>query len=104
VIVELGHFALVMALAACGDDEAQNRDYGAPPDPSSFNPGTGGNDPYYPPTTTTIEVAPGEQRGGDVQGFKYVGKTMSREEFCIENGMEQPYAHQSQTPEHTVRK
>ena len=78
--------------------------------------------PFVMPTTTTIEVAPGEQKEGDVQGFKYlgkrtervyfrevprqelakgqecswrmtyVGKTMSREQFCVENGVEQPYA------------
>jgi hypothetical protein len=79
--------------------------------------------PFVMPTTTTIEVAPGEQREGDVQGMKYVGKTstrvyfrevprqelasgheyswrmkyvgktMSRELFCLENGVEQHYAH-----------
>jgi len=79
--------------------------------------------PFVMPTTTTIEVAPGEQREGDVQGTKYVGKSMTRvyyrevprqavapghqcswrttyvrksmgrEDFCVENGVEQPYAH-----------
>lgn len=90
--------------------------------------------PFVMPTTTTIEVAPGEQKEGDVQGFKYlgkrtervyfrdiprqevaqghecgwrmkyVGKTMSREEFCVENGVEQPYARHSvnQPREQTV--
>lgn len=34
-------------LPACGDSTAENRDYGQPPDPSTFNPGTGsGSDPY----------------------------------------------------------
>ena len=33
--------------AACGNSDATNRDYGAPPDPSKFNPGSGdGDDPY----------------------------------------------------------
>lgn len=80
--------------------------------------------PFVMPTTTTIEVAPGEQKEGDVQGFKYlgkrtervyfrevprqelakghecswrmtyVGKTMSREQFCVENEVEQPYVPQ----------
>ena len=90
--------------------------------------------PFVMPTTTTIEVAPGEQREGDVQGTKYVGKsmtrvyyrevprqavaqghqcswrmtyvgkTMSREQFCVENGVEQPFAHHpvNQTREPTV--
>jgi hypothetical protein len=30
--------------------------------------------PFVMPTTTTIEVAAGEQKAGDVQGFKYLGK------------------------------
>jgi glycosidase len=42
--------ALVGAVAvavACGSSDVTNRDYGQPPDPSSFNPGTGGgSDPY----------------------------------------------------------
>jgi glycosidase len=47
--------AAAAAAAACGSSEASNRDYGAPPDPASFNPGTGGSDPYgyggsQPPT------------------------------------------------------
>jgi hypothetical protein len=92
--------------------------------------------PFVMPTTTTIEVAPGDQKEGDVLGskyagkrlervyfrevprqelakghecswrMKYVGKTMSREEFCVENGVEQPYgyAHHGvkQTREPTV--
>ncbi|MBX3230531.1 MAG: hypothetical protein KIT84_02640 [Labilithrix sp.] len=33
--------------AACGSSDATNRDYGEPPDPSKFNPGSGsGDDPY----------------------------------------------------------
>ncbi len=39
-------FAAGLSSAACGTSDADNRDYGTPPDPSSFNPGTGGNDPY----------------------------------------------------------
>jgi len=91
--------------------------------------------PFVMPTTTTIEVAPGDQKEGDVLGSKYVGKrtervyfrevpqgpakdhecswrmnyvgkTMSREQFCVENGVEQPcgYAHHrvNRTPEPTV--
>ncbi len=37
---------LAAASAACGSSDATNRDYGQPPDPSTFNPGSGGNDPY----------------------------------------------------------
>jgi len=90
--------------------------------------------PFVMPTTTTVEVARGEQREGDVLGYKsvgksservyfrevprqepvqghqcswrmtYTGKTMSREQFCVENGVEQPYAiHRAPQPrEHTV--
>lgn len=32
--------------AACGNSDATNRDYGSPPDPNKFNPGSGANDPY----------------------------------------------------------
>lgn len=38
--------ALGAASAACGSSDATDRDYGQPPDPSSFNPGIGGNDGY----------------------------------------------------------
>jgi len=38
--------AAAFGVAACGSSDATNRDYGQPPDPSTFNPGTGGNDPY----------------------------------------------------------
>ena len=34
------------ALPACGSSDAQNPDFGAPPDPSVFNPGAGGSDGY----------------------------------------------------------
>lgn len=37
---------LAAASAACGSSEVTNRDVGQPPDPSSFNPGSGGSDPY----------------------------------------------------------
>ena len=37
--------------------------------------------PFVMPTTMTIEVAPGEQKDGDVQGFKYVGKRTERVYF-----------------------
>ena len=90
--------------------------------------------PYVLPATTTIQMVAGEQRASDVQGLKYfgkrtewvyfrevpsqefakthecswrmkyVGKTMSREEFCIENGVEQSYAHHSPSHEHSVKK
>lgn len=40
-------FFLAGALAvACGNSDADNRDYGAPPDPNQFNPGNGDDDPY----------------------------------------------------------
>lgn len=39
--------ALSASLSACGSAEVQDRDFGEPPDPSEFHPGTGGgNDPY----------------------------------------------------------
>lgn len=38
--------ATAAALPACGSDDAQNRDFGAPPEPSPFDPGSGGGDPY----------------------------------------------------------
>jgi glycosidase len=34
------------ASVACGNSNADNPDYGSPPDPSNFNPGSGGNDAY----------------------------------------------------------
>lgn len=37
--------------------------------------------PFVMPNTTRIEVAPGEQKEGDVQGFKYTGKRMERVYF-----------------------
>jgi glycosidase len=37
---------LAAASAACGTSDATNPDYGQPPDPSGFDPGSGGNDPY----------------------------------------------------------
>ena len=81
--------------------------------------------PFVMPTTTTIEVAAGQETEGDVRGMKYTGKSMERvyfrevpryevarghqcswrmtyagksmlrEDFCVENGVEQPYAHLS---------
>jgi hypothetical protein len=36
--------------------------------------------------------------------FRYVGKTTTREWFCREHAVEQPYAHHAQPPEHTVKK
>jgi glycosidase len=38
--------SLSFALGACGSDATKNRDFGQPPDASTFNPGTGGNDGY----------------------------------------------------------
>ncbi len=38
--------ALASSLPACGSSDAQNPDFGSPPDASIFNPGQGGNDPY----------------------------------------------------------
>ena len=37
--------------------------------------------PFVMPTTTTIEVAAGEQKEGDILGFKYTGKRMERVYF-----------------------
>ena len=37
---------LAAASAACGSSDVENRDYGQPPDPSTFNPGSGSSDPY----------------------------------------------------------
>jgi hypothetical protein len=37
--------------------------------------------PVAMPTTMTVEVAPGDEQPGDVQGFKYVGKTTERVYF-----------------------
>ncbi|MBX3199835.1 MAG: hypothetical protein KF894_16990 [Labilithrix sp.] len=37
---------LAAASAACGSSDVDNRDYGQPPDPSTFNPGSGGSDGY----------------------------------------------------------
>jgi hypothetical protein len=36
--------------------------------------------------------------------FRYVGKTTTRESFCSENGVEQPYVYHDHPREHTVRK
>jgi glycosidase len=38
--------ALAPLSGGCGDSDASNRDYGAPPNASNFDPGSGGNDPY----------------------------------------------------------
>ncbi len=37
--------------------------------------------PFVMPTTMRVEVSPGEQRDGDVQGFKYTGKRTERVYF-----------------------
>ena len=37
--------------------------------------------PFVMPATTRIEVARGEQKEGDILGFKYTGKTMERVYF-----------------------
>lgn len=37
--------------------------------------------PFVMPTTMTIEVAPGQQKEGDILGFKYIGKRMERVYF-----------------------
>ena len=37
---------LAAASAACGSSDVDNRDFGQPPDPSTFNPGSGGSDGY----------------------------------------------------------
>jgi len=76
--------------------------------------------PFVMPTTYRMEVAAGEEKAGDVQGFKYLGKrteavyfrempfaeapkghecswkmvyekkAMSQRHFCLENGAEKP--------------
>lgn len=38
--------ALAAASAACGSSDVEERDVGQPPDPSTFNPGSGSSDPY----------------------------------------------------------
>ena len=45
-IAAFAFFAAGVLAAACGNSDATNRDYGSPPDPSKFNPGSGENDPY----------------------------------------------------------
>lgn len=92
--------------------------------------------PYRTPDTVTIQVAPGDRKEGDLQGFQYlgkrtervyfrevprpapqvvrghqctwrmhyVGKTTWRERFCVEDGVEQPYAHYARHGEHVAKK
>jgi glycosidase len=38
--------AAASSLPACGSSDVSNPDFGAPPDPATFNPGTGGSDGY----------------------------------------------------------
>lgn len=38
--------AVASSLPACGSSDVSNPDFGAPPDPSTFNPGVGGSDGY----------------------------------------------------------
>lgn len=40
-------FAAATAFAACGSNDAKNKDFGSPPDASMFNPGNGGNGDGY---------------------------------------------------------
>ena len=130
----LGVAGLLAALAPPATAQEQGKDWIWTSDGKRYSRTEGDVKPFVMPTTTTIEVAPGEQREGDVQGFKYlgkrtervyfrevprqelakshecswrmtyVGKTMSREQFCVENGVEQPFAHHpvNQTREPTV--
>lgn len=92
--------------------------------------------PFVMSDRMTIQVAPGDRKEGDVQGFQYVGKrtervyfrevprpepvlvqghacrwrmhyvgkTTTRERYCVENGVEQPFARHTQFGEHTARK
>src|SRR5688572_25450220 len=49
ILARLSAVALLLAggvVAACGSADAQNPDYGQPPDPKQFDPGSGGNDGY----------------------------------------------------------
>lgn len=49
ILARLSAAALLLAggvVAACGSSDATNPDFGQPPDPKQFDPGTGGNDGY----------------------------------------------------------
>lgn len=83
----LGVAGLLAALAgpAVAQAEAQKKDeccdWVWKTDGKRWSRTLGCKEPFKMPETMRIEVAPGDQKEGDILGFKYVGKRMERVYF-----------------------